>query len=94
MLITMLEHYAWIFFTGYVAVFAAGFQSRNVNTGNYPMAALTSMIIAIMSVGIWRATTDPNAGWSEILVYGLSGACGITSSMWVHDRLFFREFKG
>ena len=80
-----------IFVIGFSSVFAMGFQSRNVNHGNYGWAAATSFIIAILSASVWRRSSSPDAGWSEILVYGLSGALAITSSMWVHQRFISKR---
>jgi hypothetical protein len=75
-----------IFIAGYASVFLLGFQSRNVNHGNYGWAAGTSFLIALSQAGIWGLITAPGAGVGEAVVYGFSGMCGITSSMWVHQR--------
>lgn len=82
-----------IFLAGFASVFAAGFQSRNVNHGNYGWAAGTSFAIAITSATIWTKITAPDAGLLEASVYGLSGMCAITSSMWVHQRFIAKKDK-
>jgi hypothetical protein len=51
------------------------------------MAAVTSFIIAMMSASLWNKITAPDAGFLETFVYGLSGASGITTSMWAHRKL-------
>lgn len=79
-------HLLVIFVVGFTTVFAAGFQSRNVNHGNYGWAAVTSFIIAVLSASIWKRMTAADAGWIEMFVYGLSGCLAITSSMWIHKR--------
>ena len=80
-----------IFIAGYSTVFALGFQSRNVNTGQYFPAAMTSFVIGISQAHIWTLVTSPSAGLIEAAVYGLSGAAGITSSMAVHAKLLKRK---
>jgi hypothetical protein len=85
-------HYLIIFSVGFVSVFMLGFQSRNVNHGNYKMAALVSFIIAQSQTTLWGALFS-NLTWSSSVVYGASGALGITSSMYVHQRWFNRPTK-
>lgn len=76
---------ALIFAAGFGSVFMLGFQSRNVNHGNYGWAACTSFCIAIMQTTLWgRLFADLT--WASAVAYGLSGACGITLSMWTHQR--------
>lgn len=81
-----------IFLAGFTSVFLLGFQSRCVNTGNYSLAALGSFSIALMQTTLWGALFS-DLSWSSSIVYGLSGASGITSSMWVHRRWFYRPEK-
>lgn len=87
----MFAHLIALFAAGFATVFLLGFQSRNVNTGQYWAAACTSTAIGLAQVYIWGMVTAPSSGFLEGLVYGLSGACGITSSMWVHKRLADRR---
>lgn len=75
----------------FVQVFALGFQSRNVNHGNYGWAAGTSFFIGISQAAVWRKVTAENAGQWEALVYGLSGSFAIVSSMYVHQRFISRH---
>jgi hypothetical protein len=79
-----------IFCAGYLSVFMLGFQSRNVNHGNYRMAAITSFAIAQMQTTLWGALFA-DLTWASSLVYGASGAFGITSSMFVHKRWFLKR---
>lgn len=83
----------YIFVAGFFSIFALGFQSRNVNHGNYGWAAGTSFLIAISQASVWTKITGPEAGWTEVIVYGLSGCLGITSSMWVHQRFISKGKK-
>lgn len=76
---------ALIFAAGFGSVFLLGFQSRNVNNHNYGWAAATSFLIAQMQTTLWGELFS-NLTWASSAVYGLSGACGITLSMWMHQR--------
>lgn len=74
-----------VFIAGYLSVFMLGFQSRNVNHGNFGWAAATSFAVALSQTFLWGALFR-NLSLAGALVYGLSGACGITSAMYVHRR--------
>ena len=89
-----MMHFVWIFLAGFVSVFAAGFQSRNVNHGNHWWAAGGAMVIALSSSQVWAMVTDARAGWAEAFVYGLSGMAAITSAMWVHERFIKKKGAG
>lgn len=80
-----------IFAAGFASVFLLGFQSRNVNHVNYRWAAATSFCIGLAQASIWHRITAPGAGWGAATVYGLSGMCGITCSMWVHQRFIVKK---
>ncbi|ARR53506.1 hypothetical protein HY78_08760 [Rhizorhabdus wittichii DC-6] len=75
----------------FVQVFALGFQSRNVNHGNYGWAAATSFFIGLSQAAVWRRVTSPGAGEMEAIVYACSGSVAIVSAMWVHQRFIRRE---
>lgn len=83
-----------IFAAGFASVFLLGFQSRNVNHGNYGWAAATSFLIALAQAGIWTRITEPGATWLDACIYGLSGTCGIVASMWTHQRFIARRRRG
>ena len=87
-----MTHYLLIFTVGFVSVFLLGFQSRSVNHGNYRMAAALALVIAQAQTTLWGALFS-NLNWSSSIVYGISGALGITSSMYVHQRWFHRPTK-
>jgi len=80
-------HFAQIFIAGFASVFLLGFQSRNVNSGNYGWAAATSFLVAIAQASIWHRIAAPGSGFGDTLTYGLSGACAITAAMLVHTKL-------
>lgn len=75
----------------FVQVFALGFQSRNVNHGNYGWAAATSFFIGLSQAAVWRKVTAAGAGELEAIVYGLAGSIAITSSMYVHQRFIAKR---
>lgn len=78
-----------LFTSCFVSVFALGFQSLNVNGGHYLAAFLTSFLIGIGHLALYRFM--PDAGISEIAAYLLGGPFGIVSSMWAHRRLITRK---
>lgn len=74
-----------IFVTGYVSVFALGFQSRNVNHGNYGWAAVTSLFVGLSQTYLWKHIIkgdDLAAG----MTYAAAGSLAIVSSMYIHER--------
>lgn len=75
----------------FVQVFALGFQSRNVNSGNYGWAAATSFFIGVSQAMVWRRITASGAGEVEAMVYAASGALAIVCAMWVHQRYIGRR---
>lgn len=85
-----MVEYLTIFATGFVSVFALGFQSRNVNNGNYGYAAGTSFFIGITSAYLWNHVPPTLLGG---MVYGASGAAAIVSSMYIHERFVNKNGK-
>lgn len=76
----------------YIMVFAAAFQSRNVNSGNFVLAAMTSMMIGFSQAFVWRVTTSTDSWW-EVAVYSVCGAAGCLSAMWSHRRFVTKDHK-
>lgn len=75
----------------FIAVFALGFQSQNVNQGHYVAAALTSIAIGVSSILLYKVM--PDSSLPEIIGYLLGGVTGITASMYVHRRTLGRKPK-
>ncbi len=71
-----------LFASTYVLVFALGYQSRNVNSGQYLAAFFTSFAIGISNLLVLRLA--PNASQTEIMAYLAGGPLGIVSAMRVH----------
>lgn len=78
-----------VFVSTYIAVFALGFQSLNVNRGHYLAAFLTSFLIGGSHIVLYREL--PEGDPASTLAYLLAGPIAITSSMWVHRRLMRRR---
>jgi hypothetical protein len=73
------------FASTYVAVFALGLQSLNVNQGHYLAAAGTSLLIGLGHIALYKFM--PGAELGEVIGYLAGGVAGITSSMWFHRRV-------
>lgn len=74
-----------IFGSTFLAVFALGLQSLNVNQGYYIPAALTSTLISTGHIYLYELM--PQATLGTRLGYFLGGIVGITASMWFHRRV-------
>ncbi len=72
------------FASTFVAVFALGLQSLNVNQGHYWAAAGTSLLIGLGHIALYKFMPGANA--ADIVGYLAGGVTGITSSMWFHRR--------
>jgi hypothetical protein len=84
-------HLLQIFAAGFASVFLLGFQSRNVNSGNYGWAAATSFLVCLAQSSLWHRIAAPEATTLDALTYGLSAAFGITAAMAVHRQLVARK---
>jgi hypothetical protein len=73
-----------VFVSTFVAVFALGLQSLNVNQGHYLAAAATSLLISAGHIALYRYL--PSGSLPELAAYLAGGVTGITSSMWFHRR--------
>jgi hypothetical protein len=74
-----------LFAAAFGVVFALGFQSRNVNTGQYKSAFLTSFIIGVSNLVVLKMVPDTNS-MMELAAYMCGGPLGIVASMWAHDK--------
>lgn len=70
----------------FIGVFAMAFQSRNINSGQYALAALGAMFIGGSQAFIWKAVTMEGAGIIAAVVYSVSGGIGCVTAMWAHRR--------
>lgn len=78
---------AWLilFASSAAWVFVMGFQSRNINTGNYPLAALSSFGIGFLQVYVLSKVLMAST-LLHTLVYCSGGSVGVVLAMWVHHR--------
>lgn len=67
-----------------LAVFLRAIQQQNVIRGLYPHAVATSFAIAIADAIVILSIVS--AGLWAIPWFGLGGAIGVTSAMWIHRR--------
>lgn len=79
-----------VFISGFLSVFLLGFQSRLVNHGNFVWAACCSFTIAFFQASLWHNIMK-EASLINTFAYGISGACAITSAMYIHKRIFLKE---
>ena len=73
----------------FVLVFALGFQSLNVVGGHYLLAFLTSLVIGVANLVLFKLA--PNADAGEMAAFLLGGPFGIVASMWAHGRFVGRS---
>lgn len=73
-----------LFASCFISVFALGFQSLNVNGGHYAAAFMTSFVIGLGHLALYRLM--PEASITELAAYLMGGPFGITASMWAHRR--------
>lgn len=73
-----------VFISTFVAVFALGFQSLNVNNGHYKAAFMTSFAIGSGNLMILKFV--PDGDLVSMAAYLLAGPLAIVASMWVHKR--------
>jgi hypothetical protein len=78
-----------LFISAFGTVFAIGFQSLNVNNGHHKMAFLTSYLIGVSHLVIYRVMPDPSL--TEIVAYLNGGPFGIVASMYVHQKFMRRD---
>lgn len=75
-----------LFGSTFGVVFALGFQSLNVNSGHYRMAALTSLVIGIFNLILYKTAPQVSSP-VEIACYLIGGPLGIVAAMKAHGRL-------
>lgn len=83
-------HGSLFFIATYVQVFLLGLQSRNVNSGQYIAAAITSWSIGAINIFSVKtiAICDP------VLLFfigSIAGPSGIVSAMLFHRHVFFKK---
>lgn len=75
-----------LFGSTFGVVFFLGFQSLCVNSGNFWMAAINSLIIGVFNLMLFK-TAPHVTGIGEIVAYVGGGPLGICSAMYVHHHI-------
>lgn len=86
-----MMHYLTLAVVSYFSVFILGFQSRNINSGEFKWAAACSILIGLSNTYVWRAITMEEASWGEWFTYSVAGGFGITSAMAIHRRYISKD---
>jgi uncharacterized membrane protein YuzA (DUF378 family) len=76
----------YLFGATFGVVFMLGFQSLSVQSGNYPLAAINSIIIGIFNLALLKTVPFVDAP-VQIAVYIIAGPIGIVASMLVHRKI-------
>ena len=74
----------FLFLSSFLGVFLLGLQQQNVIHGHYKLAGFTSMLIAVTQYGIITGVVAN--GPIAIVIIGIGGALGITTSMYAHRK--------
>lgn len=74
---------AMLFFSSYFLVLLLGFQSQIVRDKQIIAAFVTSLLIGTCQLVLFKLA--PDASPAESVVFVLGGACGIVSSIYVHN---------
>lgn len=70
-----------IFFSQGLVVSLLVIQSVNNNHGRTTLAAITSLMIGLTQIVMWKLM--PNASWSEIAAFVIAGPAGNVLAQWV-----------
>ena len=81
-----------IFTASYCVVFASGFQNRNINTHQYFAAAITSSVIGLFNLQLFKLLPNVSTFW-EGAAYCLGGSLGAISAMHTHKKVFKKKQK-
>ncbi len=75
-----------LFISQFSTIFLLGFQQQNVHRRHYTAAAVTSVLIGVAQMFVWRKV--PNMDATQIAVWLSAGPVGIVFCMWLHPKLF------
>jgi prolipoprotein diacylglyceryltransferase len=76
----------------FVRFFLTGIQHKNLQHSKYLAIAITSMAMAVADMLVIRYAVSEKAS-CVLVVAALSNSCGITLSVWLHDRQKNRRVK-
>lgn len=75
-----------LFFTTFIMVFLLGFQQQNVMHKHYYLAAITSFLIGMTQVLLYKGIMYADVT-EAILLTGFGGSLGITLSIYSHNKM-------
>jgi uncharacterized membrane protein YfcA len=78
-----------LFCSSFIAVFALGFQQKNVTGSHYMAAFFTSFAIGGSQIILWRVV--PDASPAQIIAALCGGPFGIIAAMAIHPRIMRRK---
>lgn len=76
----------FLFGSTFGVVFFLGFQSLCVNSGNFWLAGINSLLIGTFNLILFKTAPQVH-GVAEISCYLFGGPFGILSAMWVHQNV-------
>lgn len=79
-------HFLILFATSVAWIFVQAFQSRNVNSGNYALAAGSSFLLGTLQVQVLSTVVSPGASIVHTLIYCAGGSVGVVLAMLTHKR--------
>lgn len=78
-----VQHVLTLFGTSFSLIGMLGFQSQLVKNKEILPTFFTSCCIGALQLVIYKAS--PNAGLAESIAYVFGGACGVVSSIYLHN---------
>lgn len=75
-----------LFATSVAWIFVQAFQSRNVNSGNYALAAGSSFLLGTLQVHVLSTVVSPQSSFLHTLLYCAGGSVGVVLAMLTHKR--------
>ena len=78
-----METLLMLFFSSYCSVLLLGFQSQIVRDKHVLTAFITSLMLGACQLVLFKLA--PSASTNESIVFVLGGACGIVSSIYLHN---------
>jgi hypothetical protein len=77
----------YLFLSTFSIVFFIGIQIKCVNGNHFLLAAITSMGVSVANLFAIRLIPSQDLWSWGLLAYVSGGPCGITLSMWMHNKL-------
>jgi hypothetical protein len=85
-----IGHGILFFIATYIQIFLLGFQSRNVNSGQYFMAGFTAFLIGAVSIFCIKSIAISNPA-ALFFITSMAAPLGIMSAMFLHRHIFKKK---